>query len=197
MGTLTYTLPTLGNPNATEDPLVRQALSDTKTEYNANIAAMLGTYKPLFNSPMLVIIGSTVASTLMISGSGGPIVSGANGQVYAKYIDPADYAIAGYTTKLRIRILATVNATAPAVNFTMGLYPVTLSGGAANLIYTVGTAVISGILSGPGASAVTTGVVSEVTMPAAQLLVPAVVVSGTTAANSQCSLSWQAQYRHV
>jgi hypothetical protein len=37
-------------------------------------------------------------------------------------IDPADHAIAGYTAKLRVKVVLGVNGTAPACNFLVGLY---------------------------------------------------------------------------
>lgn len=49
------------------------------------------------------------------------------------YFDDADYAVGGKTQKLRIRAQAAVNATKPTIKFTVGLYPVTATGGQTNL----------------------------------------------------------------
>lgn len=115
------------------------------------------------------------------------------------YFDDSDYTVAGLTQKLRIRALVAANATAPAINFTFGLYPVTVAGTADNITYTTGT-VVSGstlAISTPSASTVTNSVNSDFTIPSDGPYVLGVVSSGAIANNSMVSVHAQLQTRNV
>lgn len=100
----------------------------------------------------------------------------ASGQVAQGYFpSTASVAVAGKTTNLRIRAVLAVNNTAPGVNMTFALYPVSsLGGGTDQISYTLGA------LAGNGAA---------FTTPAAQ--------SGTAVAGAAFMLSGLASVTHV
>lgn len=104
----------------------------------------------------------------------------------AFYLDPADYVVSGKTTTLRIRQTIIANATAPAVTFTAGLYPIASWGGGAGVeptIATVSTVVASSTsaLVNPAASGPTVGVSSEFVFPSAGWYALGVAQSGSPA----------------
>jgi hypothetical protein len=101
---------------------------------------------------------------------------------------------------MRIRGQLICNATAPAANFTPGIYPLVANGGTAgviNLSSFVTPTVAASVITTPGATSLTPFASSTVTMPAAANYGPGVVVSATTAANSTVAIHFQAQYRYV
>lgn len=59
------------------------------------------------------------------------------------YIDPADYAVTGLTTRYRLRVSTTTNGTAPVASFTYGLNPVTATSGTSTLAVVASTATAS------------------------------------------------------
>jgi hypothetical protein len=115
------------------------------------------------------------------------------------YFDDADYAISGRTTKLRVRAQVLVNATAPAITFTFGLYPVTVGGGPAVVAFTAGT-VVSGsttAIASPGASAGSQANSGDFTIPSDGYHALCVALSGDPAANFRGLVSAQLQVRHT
>lgn len=116
------------------------------------------------------------------------------------YFDPADHTVVGKTTKIRFRATVVTNATAPGVNLTIQLCPVTAFGGAAGntpFISTVGAATCTSTFTTPGASSTTTQVSSEVTAPSAGLFIWTVTTSGATVANSNEIVATSLQLRQV
>lgn len=115
------------------------------------------------------------------------VAAAAGAKFSAFYLDPADFAVSGKTTVLRLRQTIITNATAPAVTFTAGLYPIATWGGAAGVEPTIATigAVVSGstaAIASPAASAAATPVVStEFTFPAAGWYALGVAQSGSPA----------------
>src|SRR3954462_4999140 len=100
MGTLALTLPTIGQPNSTEDVKIPNALTAIQTEYNTNIPNVLGAWKPLFTFNSLMNAGAPTNGTPTWFSTGSVLSpSGAahTNQSVFPYIDPADYAISGYT----------------------------------------------------------------------------------------------------
>lgn len=202
MPLLTYNVPILNQPNSTEAPKIRDGLQAIKDEYNSNIAAILGAWKPLTSWHSKVIAGLVTATTyypeaggnsLVISGTGGT-----NGAQNPFYLDPADYLLTGYTTKIRLRVVVETNATAPAVNFTLGLYSITASaGGAGANALTLSNITNATAINTPGASSRNNQTSTEITMPAAGYVIAGLTLSGTTAASSQEVVSWDLQFRHV
>lgn len=201
MGLLAITLPTIGQPNSTEDIDIVNAFTTIQTEYNANIPNILAVWQPVFSIySYLGVVGA--ATYYLVQSGGGQTPNGVNNgssPIAAPYVDPADFAISGYTTQIRLRATIYTNATAPAVTFTMGWYPVTFAGGVGNLIPTLGT-VVSGTtvaIASPAALSAVTGVSSAITMPAAGAYSPGVVYSGTPAANSYQAVMVELQVRHI
>lgn len=194
-------------------PTAPTAAVDTNTTQIATMAAVLAalnvdyaTYKYLIRRG--AGFAAATASTILMTGdalnaltvNGAlPLAAGS-----AFYIQPADFAAGTRTTKLRIRADCIVNATAPAVDFTVGLYPVATWGGAAGSNPTIATigAVIAGstvaysapAAAGPVTPPLTSG---DFTAPAAGWYVLAVAVSGSQAANSQVYLHAELQVRQV
>lgn len=116
------------------------------------------------------------------------------------YYDPADYAISGKTTKLRVRAGMSTNATSPAITVTAGLYPISTPGGGAGVGgFTIGTVVTgSTVARALTASNSLDGSNSgDFTPPSAGWYALGVVGSGTQAANSWIGVNLQLQVRHV
>lgn len=115
------------------------------------------------------------------------------------YFDDADYTVANKTLKLRLRAQVAANATAPAINFTFGLYPITVAGGADAMTYTAGTVVpgSTAALTTPSASTITQGNSGDFAFPVDGAYAFAVVTSGTIANNSAVSCHAQLQYRNT
>lgn len=115
------------------------------------------------------------------------------------YLDPADYALSGLTTKFRLSCALATNATAPAITFTFGLYPVTVAGATNTLAVTLGTVVAGSTVAmvTPSASTVTPAVGTDFTPPAAGAYALGVVFSGAIAANATSTMLFSLQYHHV
>lgn len=96
----------------------------------------------------------------------------------------ADYVVTGKTTKLTLDCSILTNGTAPGVNVTLALLPVSTVGGAANaLSFTYGTAVATTTFTTPatnGHYAATT----TIDIPGDALYVAAMAFSGSQTANS-------------
>jgi hypothetical protein len=120
--------------------------------------------------------------------------------IVMQYLDPADYAVPGLTTKYRIRASLLTNATAPAITFTFGLYPITaVAGGANKTKLTKGT-----VTTGSTVAFATQakelraqGVSTEFTAPAAGYYAIGIVLSGTAAVSSHELASAHLQVRNV
>jgi len=112
----------------------------------------------------------------------------------------ADYpTINGVAPKLRMRIVLTVNNTAPSGNYTFGLYSVTKgSGGTGLSTYTMGTTAVSGstvaIATPAGSTAYTTNT-SDFALPSDGIYVFGFTNSATVALASQLHISAMLQ-RH-
>lgn len=140
--------------------------------------------------------GLMVASTGVVGGAGGP----ANRFQNIIDFDDADFTVGGLTQKLRLRAMVLSNATAPAITFTFGLYPVTVAGAADLLNITLGTVVSSSTLAiaSPSASTVTRGTpTADFTVPADGVYCLGVVTSGTIANNSFVSCHAYLQSRNT
>jgi hypothetical protein len=133
------------------------------------------------------------AQTATLSETGQASPGGSFGALGVFYLDPADWPTSG---KVRLRVVAVTNTTAPAATFTVGLYPVTTSGGGASAVtVTLGTAVTTAAIPTPAASSQTTAVSGEIAVPAAGFYTLAVVIDTTMAANSSVMLRATAEGR--
>lgn len=118
----------------------------------------------------------------------------------AVYIDPADYAVTGRTTKFRVRVSFVTNATSPGSNVQGSLLQLTSPGGAASTppVPTSSTGFGSlAVASNPGASATSTAVGSDATGVTAGWLT---VQGGTSAGftgGAWVSVHFEIQVRNV
>lgn len=112
------------------------------------------------------------------------------------YLDPADYAIAGRTAKLRLRAWLATNATAPGITFTIGLYPIVLSAATQTFGAVVPGSTVAFV--SPGAS--NSGAVAssgDFAFPAAGFYALGVVLSGVAASGSVERVRADLQMHHT
>jgi hypothetical protein len=199
-----YTL-TAGQPENVNQ--LNSNLSALTAQVNGNLDATniahstLGDYRTVFQA---VGFGTGLGSgTVLPTASGGVIGVGgssANAPMVFQF-DPTHYSVSGLSTMLRMSVWLGVNGTAPAVNFTFGLYPVSnLGGGAGVFGVSVLGAVVSGstaVINAPASTSATGAVSSDFAAPTAGAYVPAVVLSGSQAANSAVSFTWMLQRRYT
>ena len=115
------------------------------------------------------------------------------------YLNSADYAVSGKTTRLRVRAEVTTNATAPGITFTYGLYPVTFGGTIDQTAPGAGV-VVSGstaAIASPPASNAVAAASSDFAFPATGMYALAVLTNGTLANNSYAILTATLQIRHT
>jgi hypothetical protein len=150
-------------------------------------------------------LDAVAAGTYILMGSGGDFGAGiASANALAgngvQYADPTIFASGTRTTYYNLRCNAVTNATAPAVNFTVGLYPVTASAGvAATVSVTLGAVVVGSTtaFNAPGASTLGNGSSGDFAAPAAGNFAIAVLVSGAMAASSSIMVRARWFYRQV
>jgi hypothetical protein len=115
------------------------------------------------------------------------------------YFAAADYAVNGKTSKLRVSGMILPNATAPGINFTFGMYPLTSAGAEKQLALTLGT-VVSGstaAVTTPSASTPKREVSGDFTIPADGFYALGVVISSNLTAKSIVLASAHLQVRAV
>lgn len=196
-GTLVPVDPAAGTPG-----LRTLGTATTSAAPGDKLAALLGTYRGLGEDirAAAVWVSTTTANTYILHTQAATAITAANSAFGAFYLDPADYAISGYTTKLRLRSWVLTDSVAPAVNLTVGLYPVTAFGGGSNvlpLISTIGAAIASSTYTTPGASTQTKTDAADVTFPTAGWYCFAYAPSGTTATNSNGTIGARLMVRWV
>ncbi len=116
------------------------------------------------------------------------------------YFDDGDYTTASKTQKLRVRAQVVTNLTAPALTFTVGLYPLSsVGGGSESVSYTVGTVVSGSTVAfvTPAAGGVAQSNSGDLTIPSDGAYLLGVVTSGSIAVNSAVSVHAQLQTRWV
>jgi hypothetical protein len=228
MGQISLSIPQVGQPDSTEEPKIANDLTLIENAINGNLdtnnlAAAAGivkaqlasdvaepafsTYKDLPWDRGGHLTGGTTAATYLLGQYGTqasqpPAVVPVPANGYVFYLDPGDWLAGARQTKLRIRGWALTDATAPAVTFTIGLYPVATWGGAsgsAPTIATIGVAVSgsTAAIASPAASSQAPVTSTAFTAPAAGFYVIAVAVSGTSAANATVAVEGRLQMRQV
>lgn len=182
---------------------------------NANIKAAAGivdtklaspnnaVYRPLLTVSAF-LPRDALAGTYMLSPSVGAQPSAANlapdNPVTPFYLKDAYFAVAGKTTKLRVRGVVATNATAPAANFVFGLHALTSSGGGVDelgLAMAAATAGSTSTVSAPSANAITPFEGSDFNVPADGLYLPGCVSSAQIANNATVLLVATLEMRHV
>ncbi len=147
--------------------------------------AEAGTYMLLGNGVSNRLSGVSLAASALVPS--------------ALYFAKADYEVAGKTQKLRLRAQVLTNATKPTITFTVGLYPMTFSGGTNELKVTLGT-VVSGstvAIVEPAASAATSGTGSDFTIPSDGYYMFGLVTNAGLTANNVSIVTAQLQSRSV
>lgn len=173
------------------------AIPDTKLASPPN-----GIYRTMFDNILVVTDGTASGTTYINQVAGVALASGGSSSVPTPvfYFDDADYAIAGKTTKLRLRVVANTNATASAVTTTVGLYPVTAVAGGADVESTTAGTVVSGstvAFASPSASTRNQGNSGNFDVPADGYYTFGFTVSGTPTADSRVALTALLQVTHV
>lgn len=210
---LAVTTSALADGNVTTSKIADINVTTGKVANNAITIAKLGSdvttdYGAAFSNYKVMKEAShrfdaPVAGTFVLgNGSTGTGVaaSGATAGLSVFYIDPADFTAGTRTTKYRVRAGCLTNATAPTINYTVGLYPVTaVAGGAATVSITLGavTAGSTVAFNAQGASTPAQGNSGDFTAPVAGYYALATVVSGTAAANSAAAVRARLQMRQV
>lgn len=209
-GSVSPTLPVIGQPNSTEDPKVKGSFETIRDALNA----VLNSDNTIMGQTMyrnILFGGATAASgieaaTYILANEGNTLIKNetepAEGVVRVIpifYFDDADYLITGKTLKMRLRAQVTTNATKPTIKFTFGLYPLTTAGGTKKQKFTLGTVVSGSALeiNEPALSTVTQAVTSDFTIPADGAFSLGVVLSGAMTVNSMALLAAQLQVRNV
>lgn len=210
-GSLSPTLPTVGQPNSTEDAKVKSSLETLRDGLNAvlnsdNTVMGMNTYRNIQTVSQDVcqaLAAGTYLLGSMANAGENPRASAAEALNWTGlpifYFDDADYLITGKTLKMRMRAQIGCNATKAALKFTFGLYPITVAGGPNLLKPTLGTVIAGSPLeiNEPAASTVTQAVGSDFTIPADGAYLLGVVTSATLTTNSWVNLSAQLQVRNV
>lgn len=177
-------------------------IDTTNLSASAKPVTLLGAYRNIAEASGAATSESSGTKLFgTLSGDDPGLISSAANAKFVQMIpfNPDDYAVTGLTTKLRLSALIATNATAPASDFTFGLYPVTVAGGNSVIAATAGT-VVSGstvAIEAPAASTATRGAGSDFSAPSAGTYGLGVVLSDAQAANSIASIIVQLQLHHV
>lgn len=129
------------------------------------------------------------ATTQTLSENGAASAAGALGALAVFYLAPADLRTS--SSRLRLRATVLTNATAPAVTFTVGLYPIASSGGGASTTSVVLGTVVAGstaAIATPALSTQTKVDSTEFACPAAGFYALAVVLDTNMAASSSVAV---------
>jgi hypothetical protein len=134
------------------------------------------------------------------AGGTGLAITAAGAGLAVAYLDPGLATANTRTNYYNISASALVNATAPTVTFTVGLYPVSaVAGAAATLSVTLGTVVAGSTVAfaSPALDTLSHATSGDFTAPAAGFYALAVVVSGSAAASSSVAIAARVMNRQV
>lgn len=198
----------IASPTFTGTPSVPTAVAGTSTTQAASCGFVKGIDNNGSYRTVLSTYGSHIAAK--VSGTymmpyGDPIAVSGTGTLYpiaTLNIVGADWpTINGITPKLRTRMTVETNAVAPTGNFTMGLYPLTSSGGAAGLkTYATGTVVAGSTtptVTAPAASSMQCVTGADFALPADGLYGLAVVTTATIATSALVHINGILQLRNT
>lgn len=178
------------------------AALDTRLDTVEDLASdTLAAYRTLQTTNIIGTGLGSITTTVRLMRADGVIhVSNTGFAWQGLYIDPADYAVTGKSTKLRVRAQIVTNGTDPNIDVTVGLYPVTAWGGSANLLaYSVGTVLGSVTFTNAtlGVNNCYSSAGSDFDIPSAGNFALGVVGSSSQAANSALGIMAQLQLRHI
>ena len=191
----TYPNPTIGESKVESKHIKDGTVSDTDLASPNNSA-----YKHILDDNTFVIAG-TVVGTYLFAATGLLSAAEAAAGITMPYLDPADYAVAGKTTKYRLRAQVYTNAVAPTATFVVGLFPISAVAGAEGKVKpTVGTITEGSqvTFTTPAKETRSQGNSGDFTAPAAGHFALGVTTStATTAAKSDEIICVQLQVRNV
>jgi hypothetical protein len=106
--------------------------------------------------------------------------------------------VAGKTARWRTRTVVATNGTAPGQTFTVGVVPITASGGASNaLTLTAGAAIATSVVTTPAANSIVAVTGSTISAPATGPYLVSVGLSGAVAANALLNLATVVEVSHT
>lgn len=140
----------------------------------------------------------TTGNSAIVVGPNGALVDDATAPegIFMFYFDPANYAVAGKTTKIRTKLALATNGTASGISgITAYLQAVSsVAGGADTMAFTLGTAYAANTIAGdPGANALAHQEVDNITVLAAGYYTVRFTINTTLAANARMALNYTAQ----
>lgn len=161
----------------------------------SNTGAIAGLYKPVLVLPSVIIgAGTAQFSRRAVNLGAAPPTAVASGTANANLglfqADAATMNLSGYTTKLKLRLIVSTNATAPTINFLGRLVTSTGSqGGADSHNYSWGsTDIATATVTTPAASSVVLADSSAVTLPADGTYFPTITTSANMPATNPRAL---------
>jgi hypothetical protein len=203
----TYEAPEEGSPNSTQDPKIKTFIKSWNEKLNAEndledsgLASPNNSAYRVIQVARTVLPADAVAGTYLVNNSLASVSGASSVNGYPVfYFDDTDYTVAGKTQKLRVRAQILTNATKPTLKFTVGLYPVTVAGGADEFKLTLGTVVSGSTIefNEPAASTIGQGNSGDFTIPADGAYAFGVVTSATLTNNNVSSVACQLQTRSV
>jgi hypothetical protein len=187
------------------DGELNQLVSTVNNLDDANFAGSSGMYSAYRTITLAnAILDDGAASGVSIFTPSGLITNNAqfsSAGVQPIWLDDADFAVSGRTTRLRVRAMCLTNdAAGLAVTATVGLYPITaVDGTADNSNISLGTVVTGSTVAfaSPAVDTINQGNSGDFDVPADGAYMFGVNLSGTPAANSQAILSAQLQQHWV
>lgn len=188
-------------------------LTDIPTFLNGNIDAtnLATSAKPVtLRGPYQTISESAIAiGTAMAGGTYYGVGSGAVAVASASAgtapiilaLTTSDYTVTGLTTQYRVKVSTITGTTAPGVNFTFGLYPVTATSGntGSTIAVTLGTVVAGStvVRTAPAATSQFLDASADFTIGSSGTYALGVLTSGLSATNSYTLANMRLEYHHI
>lgn len=148
------------------------------------------------------ISGALAAGTYLFgeSGTGVPVGVDSGSSVAVLYLAASDFSVGGLATRLNIRVTCTVNQTAPAQTFVIGLYPISSVGGttSTNQRWNVGTvAGNQATFTTPAANSLSNVSAADFAIPSDGYYALGYTNSGTVATGSGVTLTARLRFHHT
>lgn len=166
-------------------------------EFSHSSIQELGAYRVL--RQVAARLDATTAATRVMWTGNMASASNAAAGLSVFYLDPADIAVSGRTSYMRLRGTFLTNDVAPTVDFYVALFPVTAVAGAATTVsVTLGSVTAqTSTVTAPNADTRNQAVSSDFAAPTAGYYALAAVNSGTMAASSSVAISAELSARWV
>lgn len=214
MGIINPTIPGTSTRRNTGEVAITNTLNTIVTLVNgsidgANGPALRTHYRNMVKGFFKLTSGLPAAIYVTPSMTAANMVSGSASTLDAPKIVPTvanDHTTTGLTTSLRVRGILLTNPTAPGINYTYGLYPVSTfldsGGGTAtgdNCVLTVGTVVSGSTVTrtAPGASSTFIDASADFSVPADGNYILGVSTSGVASGNAIVAITIILQVRNV